>query len=134
MGQLFEVKRQGVGGYSQLLGDCARGETILACHDECAEDTEAYLLSKRCKRADNFRLIHFSIIHQLLKYKPAKSTPICMASGGSGNAIRPNGRDEWHAPKSHTLARPSRYAVQKAPASVRGGGLHPKSLIEGISQ
>ena len=60
MGQLFEVKRQGVGGYSQLLGDCARGETILACHDECAEDTEAYLLSKRCKRADNFRLIHFS--------------------------------------------------------------------------
>lgn len=54
------MKRQGVGGYSQLLGDCARGETILACHDECAEDTEAYLLSKRCKRADNFRLIHFS--------------------------------------------------------------------------
>lgn len=51
MGQLFEVKRQGVGGDPQLLGDCARGETILACNDECAEDTEAHLLRKGCERA-----------------------------------------------------------------------------------
>src|SRR4051812_42389077 len=65
VGELLEVKRQGVRRHVERLGDRPRREAGRASHDKRSEHLQADRLREGSQCVDNFALFHISMLSEL---------------------------------------------------------------------